>query len=107
MYDLEINGETYRDCVIEKNDYLNGGTCLTAVNDEGPVATLTVWLAEPPAPGCVWIKDWSENSGVLDSLEKLNLVERTGRTHPTGWVEAVEVRLLANANPEEAQYATN
>lgn len=96
LYDLKINGEVYRDCFIEVVEYFHGGTCLIALGDEGPIATLTVWVDEPPSPGCVWIKDWSENSGVLASLEELGLVERTGRIYPTEWVEAIEVRLIGD-----------
>jgi len=61
--------------------------------------TYTVCLWEPPAPlreGHVWLKGWSENQGVPEALEAAGLVELTGETWPTGFVEAQEAKLLIN-----------
>jgi hypothetical protein len=64
-------------------------------DDLGPLATITVHLTHAtPNPGCVWIKDWSENAGMLEELERLGIVERTGRVEKSGYVEVPEARIL-------------
>ena len=57
----------------------------------------TVCLAESGAPirnNHVWLKNWSENIGVPEALVKAGLVELTGETWQTGFVNAVEAKLL-------------
>ena len=59
--------------------------------------TYTVCLWDPPPPlreGHVWLKGWSENEGVPEALEEAGLVELTGETWPTGYVEAQEAKLV-------------
>ena len=46
------------------------------------------------APDEVVIKDYSENAGMLLALEDANVVQRTGRTIRSGFVELPIVRLL-------------
>ena len=42
----------------------------------------------------VFIKNWSENEGLLDALVAGGIVENTGRVLPTGFVRANVCRLL-------------
>ena len=42
----------------------------------------------------VYIKDYSENEGTLDSLIAEGIVERTGRTRRSGYIEAPLVRII-------------
>lgn len=46
-------------------------------------------------PGHVWIKNWSENAGVLDALVKARIGTKTGRTCRAGHVWAHELKLSA------------
>ena len=64
--------------------------------DGEPIATITVMLedAGPPAPGYLFVKDWSENEGILAALVAHGYVEDTGKRVPTGWVHAAIVRKL-------------
>jgi len=83
-------------CKIVKSAYVEDKSTAIQIlskNNE-PLSTATVWLHEQPAEGCVWIKNWSENEGVLESLTEAKIIEPTGRTCPTGWVEAHEAKLL-------------
>jgi len=80
-------------CVVTKGFYGNGGLALKLVDEETkePIATATVNLEgqAPPAPnGHVFIKDWSENEGMLEALVTAGIVEDTGNTATTGFVEA-------------------
>ena len=62
-----------------------------------PAWTATVRLPGLPAgDGCVWIKTWDENDGLLDELIRVGLVSITGRAVEAqrGGV-AIECRLLA------------
>ena len=44
--------------------------------------------------GEVLIKNYSENEGILEMLEKEGVVERTGRTVPSGFVDIPVCKLL-------------
>ena len=44
--------------------------------------------------GHTFIKDWSENTGMLKALVDAKLVEDTGIRVPTGYVEAALVRVI-------------
>jgi len=63
------------------------------------ILTLTVNMAPNHAPndGCVFIKDWSENEGILDAVLDAGLVEITGRTELAGFEVAHECKLLTLA----------
>lgn len=75
--------------------YANGSKALTLCTDEyEPLCTATVALDVLPSDGCVFIKDWSENEGIASSLVSAGIIKLTGRTIPTGYVEALEAKLL-------------
>ena len=84
-------------CDIRKGTYPNGRTALKVYDaDTGePIATATVNLPDQPLPdNHVFIKNWSENEGILDSLVEANYIKPTGRRVNTGFVTAIEVELL-------------
>ena len=63
--------------------------------DGEPFATATVNLVKDTlAPGCVFVKDYSENEGMLQWLVDNKVVEATGRYVNCGFTEAPEARLL-------------
>lgn len=59
-----------------------------------PLFTASVWLPDPPAEGCVWLKGWEENEGIPQALVERGIVRLTGQTCNTGFCEAIEARLL-------------
>lgn len=83
--------------IKRKGVYHDGSLALQAYTPEGePAYTATVCTEEPPAEGCVWIKDWSENEGVLDALERAGIIQMTGRWLPCGFAVAFEGKLLVD-----------
>lgn len=67
---------------------------IVLMDDDGtPILTCTVNFDDLPQQGCVWIKDWSENVGILHALIKANVGTPTGRKHEAGYVHAHELRL--------------
>ena len=56
--------------------------------------TATVNLPVAPAEGCVWLKTWSENQGLVDNLIKAGIISLTGAVAHTGYACALEGRLL-------------
>lgn len=48
----------------------------------------------PNLEGHVWLKGWAENDGAPEALAEAGLVELTGKTWPTGFVEAQQAKLL-------------
>lgn len=80
---------------IEFKKYQNGSVAIQAFSLDGePEFTATVALDEMPPDGYVFLKGWSENEGVPNALVKAGVVELTGRTIATGYVEAQEAKLL-------------
>jgi hypothetical protein len=78
------------DCVIQKCEYGNGRPALQLVDasDGEPIATATVNLPDLPAgPNQVFIKDYSENEGMLKALTEAGVVKPTGETVRSGFVE--------------------
>lgn len=74
------------DLVIERS---GNNTRLRLVNDNGPMATCTASSTGIPVPaGCVAIKDYSENEGMLDALMSAGVVSA-----PVGFIEQEFVRL--------------
>lgn len=97
-------GETvWTDVEVEFAEYASGG--LTAIelwtNEDGwrePLATVTVNIvSDPPAEGCVWVKDYSENAGMLLEMVRLGILEPTGRYTQAGFVSVPEARILKRA----------
>jgi hypothetical protein len=85
--------------------YGSGEIAMYIVNHEGErecVATVALASsgAEHPGEECVWLKDWSENEGVVDALVKAGIVTLTGKTHATGHVIAKHARLTPAAIAE-------
>jgi hypothetical protein len=86
------------DCELVKEEYQAGGSpalALVAWQDDisqdickgEPIATCTVNLPDVPLrPDEVIIKDYSENTGMLNTLLDAGVVEMTGKTIDTGFV---------------------
>lgn len=91
-----INGEIE----LEFGKYQNTSVAIQAFSLDGePEFTATVALDEVPRPGYVFLKGWSENEGIPNALEKAGILALTGRTIPTGYVEAQEAKLLKTLIP--------
>lgn len=70
--------------------YSNGQTAIKLVEPSGETLALaTVNLeglsAPPPGPDQVWIKDWSENEGMLEALIQAGVVKPTGTSFNPNW----------------------
>lgn len=92
------------DVAIRSAAYPNGSTALIL---EDPVtgeqvAVATVALAALPAAGNVYIKDYSENSGMLAALQRAGIVGEVVDLVQSGFVTVHEVKLLVSV-PELAQ----
>lgn len=93
---VTLKGQVYEDVGLEWTRYAaDGSPALRLWWEDELLCTATVVLADAtPAAGCVWIKDWSENEGVLNSLIEAGIVEPTGRVAQAGYVIAQEARVL-------------
>ncbi len=84
-------------CIAEFHHYRHGGGIaiqLIDATDGQPVATATINPESPVPEGCVAVKDWSENAGMLAALIAAGFVEDTGRRIPCAYTEAALCRLL-------------
>lgn len=90
--------------VVLRNEgqYADGSTALTVYGLDGiPCCTTTVCLIEyneTPSEGNVFIKNYSENEGVLEALQAAGVVGDVTRVVPCGYVEAYEVPLLVEVD---------
>ena len=81
--------------VITQRAHSNGSTALVLLTADGePLTRATVETAEQPAEGNVFIKDWSENAGLLEALQGAGVVGPVIRDVPAGFATAKEVALL-------------
>jgi hypothetical protein len=85
------------DCDIEFRQYPNGRTALTLAprGDRESMFVATVNVPEVPlGPNEVLVKDYSENTGMLEALERAGVVRATGRTVTQGFVAIPVCELL-------------
>ena len=54
----------------------NGSLCIRLVDHitNEPIATVTVYLSTSPPKGCIWIKNYSENRGMIIALIKAGVI---------------------------------
>lgn len=99
---IKLGGTTYEGPItFEFEKYAsNGGLAIQMFtsSDGYPelLATVTTNLEgiADPSEGCVFVKNYSENEGVLEALIEAGLLEKTGRSVMTGWVTIQEARLI-------------
>lgn len=89
------------DCDLYAGRYYTGGVALQLVERSTgePWATATVNLpdeADRLGPGEVFIKDYSENAGMMDTLVLAGVVTRAGRYVRSGYVD-IEIAQLTPA----------
>lgn len=73
---------------------------LLDVTDECHVATATKGVSEIPVEtGVVYVKDYSENEGILAVLTAAGIVKTTGETIPQGFCELQVCKLLIPEPP--------
>jgi hypothetical protein len=85
------------DWTVEKLHYGNGRVALQLIDavDGEPIATATVNLPDIPAePDEVFIRDFSENEGMLAALAQAGVVQPTGEIVRSGFIEVPRVKLL-------------
>lgn len=89
-------------CSLIFDQYRNGQMCINLIHaTEGdPIATATVAMDVQPDAGCVWIKDYSENEGMLACLEESGLLKATGKILNNGYVDVIEAMLLLKTCPQ-------
>ena len=80
---------------VELGLYANGSTALRIWSFEGePLLTATVAIDLVPDDGNVFIKDYSENEGVLNCLIDQGVVSKPLREHQAGFAIVHECKLL-------------
>jgi hypothetical protein len=78
--------------------YKSGETALQILDDIGEAqwtATVSLVTSGAPHPGRLglWLNGWGGNEGLPEALAAAGVVTLTGRTFPTGFVEAVHAEL--------------
>lgn len=89
-----------KEFTIEKLSYGNGRIAMETYNENGdPAYMLTVNIPDFPLlpeheDKVTFIKNWSENEGILQALIEQKIVRDTGFIFPTGHVYANLVEVL-------------
>lgn len=97
MHKITVNTKYIKDteAVVYAKLYGNGSTALLISDLNGErLFTATVALEETPQKGFVFIKDWSENEGVLQCLIDQGVIRQPVREIKTGFVYAFECQLM-------------
>jgi Domain of unknown function (DUF4313) len=84
-------------CSVQKHQYDNGRLALQLVDavDGDPIARATVNLPnEQIAEGEIFVKNHSENEGMLQALQQAGIVEPTGRMVVSGFVKVPVAKVL-------------
>ena len=89
-------------CVVVKSKYIENDLIALVLKEEEtgePVATASVNIvdydmSEESAKDHTFIKDWSENQGMLKALTEQGVVEFAGVVQRTGFVQAYLVKVL-------------
>lgn len=83
---------------LAKFAYNNNVPALLLYDDEGELyMTVSVNLPEHATklkPNQTFIKNWSENQGILEALQEQNIIGPVLFSVPTGFVEAQAVEIL-------------
>lgn len=81
--------------------YDGGAPALRIFDRRGqPMMTVSVNVDRLPAKGAIFIKDWSENEGIREALEKANLISAPIGHVTTGFVEATEHMMIGELYDE-------
>ncbi|QLF83384.1 hypothetical protein SEA_NICEHOUSE_168 [Rhodococcus phage NiceHouse] len=82
--------------VVKVLGYGDGSKALRAFSTDGSMLfTATTFLEhDTPEEGNVFIKNWSENEGVLECLIDQGIISEPIRIHQSGFVEVPECKLL-------------
>ena len=88
-------------CRLYLASYSDGNTALSMYDTEDGSAIACVSLNLVPVEpelledrALIYLKDYSENEGMLDLLIAEGIVERTGRYRQSGYIEAPLVRII-------------
>lgn len=87
------------DCELKFGQYGNGRTAIQLIDkkDRDLVAVATVNMENDPLEADeVFIKDYSENEGMLQALINAGIVKDTGERVASGWVMIPKAKLLIN-----------
>lgn len=78
------------DCYIRTGYYVNGNTALQLFsrNDHEPIAVATINLYEKLPQNQAYIKDYSENEGMLELLIEAGIVTRVIGFKNSGYITA-------------------
>lgn len=75
--------------------YPNGSPAWQFIDDDGqPLMKVTLAADIKPKPGYIFIKDYSENAGIMAALVAAGIVKDTGVTFPVGHADAKIARVL-------------
>ena len=92
---ITLSHGTFEDCSIKMEKYANDRPAMVIYHDDEVLLKATVNLPDHNIPeGYVYIKDWSENEGVLKSLIAAKVIEAPEIFLPSGFVYVPVCKLL-------------
>lgn len=90
-FDLKLGETTYPNCSFTVGTYRYGGgryihivqnTC----EGQEDIADVTANISTPMPKGCIAVKDYSENTGMLREMQRLGVVTEVLAFCPSGYV---------------------
>ena len=83
MFGLHMKFANYNDCYFQ----INNQWVMIMSQTEGPVCNVNNPELDPDFPERIALKNYSENEGLLSELERLGIVQDTGMTIKSGYVD--------------------
>ena len=96
----------YRVDVLQGKYMQNGALALMLEQEGQPLAAVSVNLAEQPAEGCIWVKNYGENEGVQEAMIAAGVIELTGRSKRAGFIVCDEARIKMTPFEDEEKKAS-
>ena len=83
----------YKHCGFYTAKYQNNGALFIGIAQKSalglrsePLMDVTVNLDAPPPEGCIYVKSYSENDGLLEALQTMGLITEVLYGMPSGYV---------------------
>jgi hypothetical protein len=86
-FNLKTEFSEYKNCHFEVGRYANnGGIAISIVTETEPIAHVTVNIGKLPKENLIAVKNYEENEGILEEMQRIGLVKEVVGVAPSGFV---------------------
>jgi len=97
--DITLTHGTYLNCSLQFHKYQNNQPALVIYHEDDVLLKASVNMPELSLPpGYIFIKNWSENEGILEALIENQVIEPPKCYIPSGFVNVYVCKLIEGAD---------